>query len=86
MSAHHLSTCTSNTSPSQCDCGAPTEKPSARMVGEDGNAYAVMGRVARSLRKAGASEAYVKAYYDESTNSESYDKLLVVAWRFAELN
>jgi len=77
---YHLPSCEG-----ECTCGAPSEKPTANVVGGDGNAYAVMGTVSKALRRAGASNAYVDYYFHESTSSESYDKLLQVAWKFAEL-
>jgi hypothetical protein len=60
-------------------------KPSAKVVGEDGNAMVIMGIVSKSLHRAGASSKYVEAYYDESTSGD-YDHLLQVALKFANLS
>lgn len=45
------------------------------MVGEDGNAFAVLGRVQRALRKAKVPDAEVKAFMAEATSGD-YDHLL----------
>ena len=47
-----------------------------KLVGEDGNAFAIMGRVMRALRKAGHGDA-VKAYTDAATSGD-YNNLLRV--------
>jgi len=48
------------------------------LVGEDGNAYAIMGRVMRALEEAGVSKEEIDQYYAESTSGD-YDNLLRVA-------
>ena len=48
------------------------------LVGQDGNAFAIMGRVSRALEKAGASKEEVNQYMDESMSGD-YDNLLRVA-------
>ncbi len=52
-----------------------TGKPKLRLVGEDGNAYAILGRAHRAARKAGMSEEEWKAIQAEAT-SGNYDNLL----------
>jgi hypothetical protein len=47
-----------------------------KLVGEDGNAYAIMGRAQRAARRAGVPEAEIAKYLEEAT-SGSYDHLLV---------
>jgi len=49
-----------------------------QLTGEDGNAFAIMGRVRRALRKAGASVEEIATYVEESTAGD-YDNLLNVA-------
>ena len=48
------------------------------LVGEDGNAVAIMGRVSNALKKAGVSQDEINAYLDESM-SGNYDNLLATA-------
>lgn len=47
-----------------------------QLVGEDGNAFAILGRVSAALRKAGYPEA-IKPYMDEAMDGD-YDNLLRV--------
>ncbi len=61
--------------------GAPQEKPRVKLVGEDGNAFAILGRVRTALRAAGASREYVERYTREAT-SRDYDRLLSVTMEY----
>jgi hypothetical protein len=49
-----------------------------QLSGEDGNAFAIMGRVSTALRRAGVPQSERDAYYAESTAGD-YDNLLGVA-------
>lgn len=51
------------------------------LVGEDGNAFMVLGLVSRALRRGGVSDEERKAFFDEAMASD-YDHLLqtVMAW------
>lgn len=49
-----------------------------QLVGEDGNAVAIMGRVSNAMRKAGVSQEEINAYLDESMAGD-YDNLLRTA-------
>ena len=52
-----------------------------RLVGEDGNAFAILGRVARALRRAGVPPEEIRRFHEEATAGD-YDHLLatVMAW------
>lgn len=52
-----------------------------RLVGEDGNAFFILGRVARALRKGGVSDTEVNDFMNEAIDGD-YDHLLqtVMAW------
>lgn len=52
-----------------------------KLVGEDGNAFAILGRVRRELRQAGVSTAELNAFSEEATSGD-YNHLLktVVDW------
>jgi hypothetical protein len=50
-------------------------RPSLKMVGEDGNAFAILGRAHRAARKAGMPEEQWKAIQAEATAGD-YDHLL----------
>lgn len=56
-----------------------------RLVGMDGNAYAIMGRVQEALRNHGVSDKEVKKYLDESMSGD-YDHLLRTAMKWVNTN
>lgn len=70
--------------------GTNIEKPAVPLVGHDGNAYAIMGRVRgglkRALRAADAgpelTEKVLKTYSAKSTSGD-YDNLLRVAMAYS---
>ena len=51
------------------------------LVGEDGNAFAILGRVDKALRRAGADKAERREFYDEATQGD-YDHLLSTVMRW----
>jgi hypothetical protein len=55
-----------------------------RLVGEDGNAFAIMARVSSALKEAGVPQAEIDAYYAESTSGD-YDHLLQTAVRWVQV-
>jgi hypothetical protein len=55
-----------------------------RLVGEDGNAFAIMGRVASALKEAGVSQEEIDKYYAESTSGD-YDNLLRTAVQWVQV-
>lgn len=48
------------------------------LVGQDGNAFAIMGAVSKALRKAGVSKEEIDQYKEESMSGD-YDNLIRVA-------
>ena len=60
-----------------------TPKPVLQLVGTDGNAFAIMGKVARALRQAGRPDL-VKPYMDEATSGD-YDHLLQVTMKYVDV-
>lgn len=46
-----------------------------QLVGEEGNAFSILGRVSQVLRRGGVSEKEVEEYMDEAM-SGNYDDLL----------
>jgi len=55
------------------------------LVGEDGNAMAIMARVSSALRRAGVSREERDSYYEQSTSGD-YDNVLRVAMEWVEVN
>lgn len=54
------------------------------LSGQDGNAFAILGRVQKEMRRAGVSADDIEAYVDEATSGD-YDHLLVTTMRTVEV-
>ena len=54
------------------------------MIGQDGNAFAVMGAVQRALRKAGAPKEEINQYLKEAMSGD-YDNLLRTTMDWVEV-
>ena len=59
-------------------------RPTVQLTGEDGNAFAILGRVQKALRRAGASEEYCKQFMVEATSGD-YDHLLATVMQYVEV-
>ncbi len=55
----------------------PREKPVVKLVGEDGNGFAIVAKVATALKREGADVEYVNDY-KKRAKSGDYDNLLQV--------
>ena len=60
------------------------EKPAVQLTGEDGNAFAIIGRVSKALRRAGYPDK-AKEWMDKATSCESYNHLLNLVFDYAEV-
>lgn len=56
-----------------------------QLVGLDGNAYSIMGRVSAALKEAGISKEEIDEYYAESTSGD-YDHLLRTATEWVSVS
>jgi hypothetical protein len=54
-----------------------------KLVGEDGNAWAIMGRVTDALRRAGNEKAIIEKYREQAMSGD-YDNLLAVTLAYVE--
>jgi len=54
------------------------------LVGEDGNAFAILGRVKQALRRAGVPQEEQDAFMAEATAGD-YDHLLQTVMRWVEV-
>ena len=52
-----------------------------KLVGEDGNAFAIMGRCTRAARKAGLSTQQIEEYMHEATSGD-YNHLLTTTMKY----
>jgi hypothetical protein len=60
-------------------------KVKVKLVGEDGNAFAIMGRVVKALKSAGVSAEEVAQYQQESMSGD-YDNLIATACRWVKVS
>jgi hypothetical protein len=54
-----------------------------QLVGEDGNAFAILGRVQKELRRAGVSDDEVQRFIREATAGD-YEDLLATVMRWVD--
>ena len=59
-------------------------KPPCRLVGGDGNAFAIIGRVGKALKRDGQQER-AKEWYERAMACHSYDELLNLTWDYVEV-
>jgi hypothetical protein len=62
----------------------PARKPVARLVGEDGNVFHVIGVVRRALRNAGQAER-AKEFVERASRAKSYDEVLAMLHDYVEV-
>ena len=56
-----------------------------QLSGEDGNAYAIIGRVRKAMRKAGLPNETIESFTAEATRG-NYDALLATVMRYVHAN
>ena len=62
----------------------PLTKPTVKLIGEDGNAFSIMGHVEKALRRAGADKEYIGKYLNAATSGD-YDHLLLVSMEYVDV-
>lgn len=55
------------------------------MVGKDGNAFAILGRVKRIMRRAGLPDSEWEAFHAEATSGD-YDNVLMTVMKWFEVD
>lgn len=60
-------------------------KPKCKLVGTDGNAFAIMGRVRSTLRDNGATNEQLKDFMNKCMACESYDALLQLVQDYVDV-
>lgn len=56
-----------------------------QLVGEDGNAFSVIGKVRKALRRAGISDEVIQQFTDEATSGD-YDNVLMTCMNWVEVS
>ena len=64
---------------------AMTQKPTVKLVGNDGNAFVILGSCSRAARKAGWSKDQIKTFTDEATSGD-YDNLLCTCMKYFDVD
>lgn len=54
------------------------------MIGEDGNAFAIIGRVHRAMKRAGLDRSEIERF-DEEAMEGDYDQLLATVMQWVEV-
>lgn len=62
----------------------PETTPTVNLIGKDGNAFSIIGKVKKALSKAGADKEYVDQYMDEAMAGD-YDHLLCVTMDYVNV-
>jgi len=60
------------------------EKPECEIIGTDGNVFAIIGRVSRTLKQAGQPER-AKEFTDRAFQTQNYDEVLAMLDEFVEV-
>ncbi len=60
-------------------------KIKVKLVGSDGNAFAVLGKVKDAMKKAGVSPEEIKAFMSEAMSGD-YDNLLVTCMKWVTVS
>ena len=63
------------------DLQAPITNVKVRLVGEDGNAWVILGRCRAAMRKAGYPRSFIDTFVTEAT-AGNYDDLLATVMRY----
>jgi hypothetical protein len=63
---------------------APLSKPTVKLIGQDGNAVAIMGNIKRVLKRAGVDKEYIDEYLKEATSGD-YKHLLTVSMKYVNI-
>jgi hypothetical protein len=62
----------------------PRTKPLVKLIGLDGNAFSILGRVKQALSRVGAEKEYIDQYLSEAISGD-YDHLLAVTMEYVEV-
>jgi hypothetical protein len=62
----------------------PLNKPTVKLISQNGNAFSIMGLVKKALKHAGADKEYIDKYLNEATSGD-YDHFLVVSMEYVNV-
>ena len=70
--------------PRNTESGPTHPLPVCRLIGTDGNVFAIIGKVQRALREAGLPER-AAAFGERAFEARSYDEVLQLCLEFVEV-
>ena len=56
-----------------------------QLVGSDGNAFAILGKVSKAMKRAGVAQTEVTKFMDEATSGD-YDHLLQTCMTYVDVS
>ena len=62
----------------------PVTDVKVKLVGEDGNAFHILGKVSKALKQAGYDEDFIREYQSQAMSGD-YDNLLMVTMSYVEV-
>lgn len=62
----------------------PLTNVKVKLAGEDGNAFSILGRVFKALKKAGYDKEFIARFTSEATSSD-YNHLLATVCKYVEI-
>ncbi|EIM63243.1 hypothetical protein [Desulfobacter postgatei] len=62
----------------------PKTDVKVKLIGEDGNAFHILGKVIKALQKAGYDKEFIQQFQDEAT-SGNYDHLLATVMEYVDI-
>ena len=62
----------------------PITDVKVKLIGEDGNAFHILGKVTKALRRAGYDKAFIDDYIEQATSGD-YDTLLMTTMVFVRV-
>ena len=63
---------------------APIAKPTVKLIGQEGNAFAIMWNIKQELKRASAEKEYIYEYLKEATSGD-YNHLLTVSMKYVNI-
>ncbi len=60
------------------------KKPTVSLIGENDNAFFILGKVTKALKKAGYDKEFIEKYQNEATNGD-YRHLLRVTMKYVNI-
>ena len=75
----------SNREEQQMSTSATESKPKLQLSGEDGNAFAIMGKASRAAKKAGWPQEKIDEYFAKAKSGD-YDNLLQVTMTYFDVH